>query len=940
MFPVLYRPCDIPRQLQNVQYLDFNGSETIPQQLLDRLAQVLQQGQPQPSVEPIFKTGSDDPRPTIRSASRSTAYRTRRQLRIRRDVLDDVKSEAVDRLTRSLQTAAPLEIVMETQPDQVDRLWDADIKTARPAPTTRYTAITAIFDDPVILGRLLVLGAPGSGKTTALLQLAEHLVARAQLELDQPIPVLLNLSSWTPEKGTLDDWLVHEMTVKYGVRRDHGTKWRNERGLVRLLDGLDELPASRQEACVRAINHFQQLHRPPHLVVCCRLAEYENLAVKLQLNGAVRLLPLRDGQIHAFLERTGCLPLWESISADPGSVDLARSPLMLSLMTSVHDRGVLYKDASSETPGERTAELFAAYIHNLMSGEVTRGAYSHEQTSRWLVGLAAMLTKAGQSGLLIERMQPDWLQSKAQRWCYRLGVVLLTSAVVVFVGALLGQLTDLLPRGAVGRELSKMTIFRPGPLDSVLLLIVGLIAGLVVATRSTIVPIETLTWSWHNARIGARRWFGKAGRVGLDYGTCVGGGIGVLVGSKSVWEQFLGSTFGGGHRSGLLVGAAGGLLASVALTHAALHLWKQRSLPHGTTLRTATALASAVVYAAGIGLALWWPLGLAPGLGIAIIVGFSPLLTPASCIRLNNALVVGVVCGLTIGAITGRPAFFSGALPAWLGAWAQAGLNVGMIVGLLIGIVEAKRKAEVGPAEPAVESQGARLLRALSLSTAAGIVTGIVLGLLAAVLGWAGHASVLRDIALAGLGLTSGFVALLTGALMFGLGAGVNAAIVFGTLGALCGTMTGLTGPDVQRRAVPNQGIRQSAVNVAVFASLGGLFVSPLYGVPNVLAAAAAVRTLPDAADWVRLGLGSGLFFGLLAGLLPGAACIQHAILRFVLWWSGTAPIHYVKFLDFATKRMLLQRIGGRYRFLHVLLRDHFARGMPPPRKSLPPRMA
>ena len=130
------------------------------------------------------------------------------------------------------------------------------------------------------------------------------------------------------------------------------------------------------------------------------------------------------------------------------------------------------------------------------------------------------------------------------------------------------------------------------------------------------------------------------------------------------------------------------------------------------------------------------------------------------------------------------------------------------------------------------------------------------------------------------------------------------------------------------------RGFRQSAVNVAVFALLGCLFVGLPYGVLNVLSAGVLTRTLPDAADWVRLGLGSGMIVGFLAGLLPGAACIQHVILRLVMWWSGMAPLRYVRFLDFATERMLLQRIGGRYRFLHVLLRDHFACAALPPSET------
>jgi hypothetical protein len=32
-----------------------------------------------------------------------------------------------------------------------------------------------------------------------------------------------------------------------------------------------------------------------------------------------------------------------------------------------------------------------------------------------------------------------------------------------------------------------------------------------------------------------------------------------------------------------------------------------------------------------------------------------------------------------------------------------------------------------------------------------------------------------------------------------------------------------------------------------------------------------------------------------------------------------------IALLDYCTERLLLQRIGGRYRFMHKLLQDHFA---------------
>ena len=148
-----------------------------------------------------------------------------------------------------------------------------------------------------------------------------------------------------------------------------------------------------------------------------------------------------------------------------------------------------------------------------------------------------------------------------------------------------------------------------------------------------------------------------------------------------------------------------------------------------------------------------------------------------------------------------------------------------------------------------------------------------------------------------------------------------------GVPAALAGALSGAGGADVERRLVPNQGIRQSALNVVIFSALGLLVIGIPYGLFNLSLAALMTRTLPTPADFMSLAAGAGATFGLLAGLLPGAACIQHFVLRFVLWASGTLPLRYAHFLNFATRRRLLQRVGGRYRFIHVLLRDHLAAG-------------
>src|SRR5262249_37661593 len=126
----------------------------------------------------------------------------------------------------------------------------------------------------------------------------------------------------------------------------------------------------------------------------------------------------------------------------------------------------------------------------------------------------------------------------------------------------------------------------------------------------------------------------------------------------------------------------------------------------------------------------------------------------------------------------------------------------------------------------------------------------------------------------------------------------------------------------------------KSAANIAPFALIGGLMLGSIWGVLNLSVGALWTGHAPGRADWLRFGLGNVLFFGVLSGLVPGAALLQHFTLRFILWCRGLAPWHYARFLDQATERIFLQRVGGRYRFLHGLLRDHFAAMQPKPAKD------
>ena len=253
------------------------------------------------------------------------------------------------RLTRSLHRIASQRLLYikpeaEEDPNQVDAPWECDVKVGQ-QPIERLTRarVADLYQRRDINGRLLILGDPGTGKTTALLKLAEALVDRAQV--GNPIPVLLNLSTWKQDDWDLEPWLAAELKVKYGVRADIGKQWvSDDKKIIPLLDGLDELAGDRQERCVERINQFLQPGRwSGSLVVCSRTKEYQRYATRLGLNGSLTLQPWSAPTIHEYALRVADGPqLWHSIEADPlllqgdpddpDAIGLAQIPLLLNIL--------------------------------------------------------------------------------------------------------------------------------------------------------------------------------------------------------------------------------------------------------------------------------------------------------------------------------------------------------------------------------------------------------------------------------------------------------------------------------------------------------------------------------------------------------------------------------------------------------------------------------
>jgi len=148
--------------------------------------------------------------------------------------------------------------------------------------------------------------------------------------------------------------------------------------------------------------------------------------------------------------------------------------------------------------------------------------------------------------------------------------------------------------------------------------------------------------------------------------------------------------------------------------------------------------------------------------------------------------------------------------------------------------------------------------------------------------------------------------------------------------GGIFGLISWLTGSEIEVKSRANEGICKTLINAMILGIIIGLirvtfnifvdfflnFIDKfVYKSPNLYHLPNFHYIIND----LIIGFIFGWFFG------GGGACIQHFILRLILYRNGYIPWNYARFLDYCTERLFLQRVGGRYRFIHKLLQDHFA---------------
>lgn len=516
----------------------------------------------------------------------------------------------------------------------------------RPEPLPAGTSISAVFDE--IDGGLLVLGAPGSGKTTGLLELARDLLRDAEADPGQPIPVVFNLSSWAAKRLPLAEWLIEELRTSYEVPRQIASRWVAAGDILPLLDGLDEVAAARRAGCVEAINTYHRQHGLVRFAVCCRTEEYRAVARLVQVEEAVEFQPPTHEQISDYFAAAGgaLADVQAALKADETLWEFLQSPLVLNIVALTYQDRLADALRATGTLEERLLLLLTAYTERMF--EHRPGRYSPARMLHWLAWLARSMHERAQTEFQLDRMQPDWLPSTTQQ---RLATV----STAMSVGLLVG-LVDSLAFGLLYGLLY-------GLVDG---LTMTVFAGLFVGLRVT-QPVEGIAGSWLRTRNAVRGSLITGLLAGLSFGLFFGMGFGL---AYAVFYAIFYALFYA-------------LFAGLTNTEPVEEIrWSWPRLHSKLVVGMVAGLVLGLV----AGLPFWLFSGLAVGLAVGLAHGL--------VFGLVNVLFYGLVPGLVDERLTPNEGIYRSArhalalgLPSGLIVWLVSGLVFGLINGLRTGLV-------------------------------------------------------------------------------------------------------------------------------------------------------------------------------------------------------------------------------------------------------------
>ena len=403
-------------------------------------------------------------------------------------------------------------------------------------------------------GRLVIAGAPGSGKSgAAVLLILEALRHREQVaeaaRPQVPVPVMFTLHGWNPDAQPVQDWLARRLgqtypplAARYGAPRIAMLLATGKIAVI--LDGLDEIPEELRPVALRALSQ-QAAFR---LVILTRLDEMAAASAKGYLEGAaaVELQDIDAATAAKYLTRVQLDPPppgWNELTdrlrqaPDAPIAKALSTPLTLTLIRDTYREGDSVRELLHFRAPDGSTTSREAIVDHLLDRGVGAGVVGGLVVGVVAGVLAGVVGGIGRGGDIPQRIELAGWSEMINPGGLAFGVVAGVVAGVVF-GVVFGAVAGVVAGVVFG-------------------VVFGLMVGLVLASGRTGVGRTssfTPLIAWRNEQ---KYWllFGLA--FGLSIGLLVGLVAGVVVG--------LGIRHMAGARAGIGIGAGAGVVIGVVI---------------------------------------------------------------------------------------------------------------------------------------------------------------------------------------------------------------------------------------------------------------------------------------------------------------------------------------------------------------------------------------